>query len=42
METYYEYVKKAFEVIVATSFEDESLTILKEMENKNFYFARLQ
>ena len=24
------------------SLEDESLTVLKEMENKTYYFARLQ
>lgn len=42
MDAYYQYLQRAFEAVLVTSLEDESLTLLKEMENKNYYFARLQ
>lgn len=41
MNTYLEYLKNAYDQVVAQTIQDESLPVLAEMENKNFYTSRI-
>lgn len=38
---YSDYLRLAFDKVVQESLRDESLRVLADMENKNFYFSRL-
>jgi len=42
MDTYSQYLQRAFDSVIEASLEDESLNVLKELDNKTFYTSRIQ
>lgn len=42
IDTYSEYLQRAFDSVIEASLEDESLNVLKELDNKTFYTSRIQ